>query len=106
MKQGQKEFRATSTSCKAIRNTSSALRWSPTQYYYRPLLLNFRNETGSHPTMPQFIKVQKHKKSSPEAQAFLELVLTKIKSAQIFQNSVRKIRLYVVQVWTMFETLC
>ena len=54
-KQGPKVFRPTSTSHKAIKDTSSALRWSPIQVLM--LLLNFSDETGTRHAMPQFMKI-------------------------------------------------
>ena len=30
----------------------------PSKYYRSPLLLNFSDETGTHPSLPQFMKVQ------------------------------------------------
>ena len=60
-KQGRKGFQSSSVSRKAIRDTSSALRWSPIQEL-SPLLLKFSDETGTPQATPHFMKVLRPKK--------------------------------------------
>ena len=62
---GKKGFRSTSVSRKAIRDTSSAPKRSPIPVLTYPLQLNFNEQTDTHNTVPQFMKVwrQQEKKT-------------------------------------------